>query len=355
MFGASLTLCPFALWKYWSSRKTRQEWFNFWHQIKWNFCFCGFCYTIFNATFFLALNMTSIGHVYIFSNCHSLLMVVGKFFFKQSGSQLQLHYLEIFGVLIGFIGGTITTLDQQTTAHPTHLTTSSSEQQHQLFSKGIVEVSTSGDLVALLGAFSGCFYLLYAKELRGKLGVWLFLFGMVTVVWVFLIPILFLTLPTLEVSTDPYHGLFGWVFHLNIEAYIVFIGSFCGTMGFVASMKYFEPLVVSVTMLMEPIVATMIGICLGIEAVPGTATFLGGFGVLVGCFLVLLASRTSTKSVEICNKISHSMESHEVTSTVTPEKQRLLSFVSQGEKTNSNTSTKFLSSASNRKTYGSFT
>ncbi|KDO24563.1 hypothetical protein SPRG_10093, partial [Saprolegnia parasitica CBS 223.65] len=45
--------------------------------------FAGIGYVIFLGTFICALDMTSVSHAYIFNNCHSLLLVLGKLVFRQ--------------------------------------------------------------------------------------------------------------------------------------------------------------------------------------------------------------------------------------------------------------------------------
>ncbi|DAZ94413.1 TPA: hypothetical protein N0F65_003442 [Lagenidium giganteum] len=249
------------------------------------FALCVCSYALYNASFLVALSMTSVGHTYIFSTCHSLLMVFGKLVTRQS-----VGLIEVVGAIIGFAGGAIVAVDHN--------------DQGTL---GAQPATVAGDMVAFAGAFAGMIYLLTAKQLRTHVSIWTFLFSLVAGVATLLLPVLvcFSTeLGGIQVwSMDPQRGLFGWVHHLPIEAYVVLIGSFAGTMGFIRSMKYFDPLVVSVTMLMEPVVATIIGIFLGVDALPGLATFVGGAAVLFGCYLVLTAARSSTTKVDISDAL----------------------------------------------------
>lgn len=85
---------------------------------------------------------------------------------------------------------------------------------------------------------------------------------------------------------------------------MVVVGSVIGTMGFVAAMKYFDPLVVSLGMLTEPIVATIIGVFVGVASVPGIATFVGGAGVLTGRLLVILASHRTETRVDVSDAVA---------------------------------------------------
>lgn len=284
MTGASLLFLPFASFNIYRRGFPRLSQ----HKRK-LFVLCILAYTVYNSTFLIALSLTSIGHAYIFGNSHSLIMVAGKLVLGQ-----QLGAMELAGAALGFSGGVVTTLD------PGSSSSSSSLDR-------VVTSSPLGDMVAFCGAFGGVAYLLSAKKLRAVLGVRVFLFSLVTCVWLVLLPVLVLNHARLGITLhEPFHpqrGLLGWVHHLDIEAYIVLVGSVCGTMGFIASMKYFDPLVVSVTMLTEPVVATIISIFVGVERVPGPATVIGGAAVIVGCLLVLLASYNTSTKIDVSDRL----------------------------------------------------
>jgi drug/metabolite transporter (DMT)-like permease len=273
MSGASVVFFPLAAYKIYKKQRFPRTSMR----VKLKFLLCVIGYTSMNSAFILSLSLTSIGHAYIFSNCHSIVMVTCKLLF---GSTL-VRPLEIFGAIVGFSGAALTTLDRSasiSTAHPTSL---------------------EGDLIGFASACAACIYLFCAKTLRAKVGVRIFLFCLVTALWMMLLPIILTVYPEVEFSTHSEYGIFGWVNHLKVEAYIVVIGSFLGTMGFITSLKYFDPLVVSCTMLMQPIVATIIGIAIGMDSVPGMYTFFGGCSVILGCVLVLLGSRSSTTSIDV--------------------------------------------------------
>ncbi|TMW60190.1 hypothetical protein Poli38472_000232 [Pythium oligandrum] len=254
---------------------------------KLSFLVCAMSYTIYNGTFLIALSLTSLGHAYIFCNSHSLIMVLGKLILRQ-----PLGPLELIGAALGFSGGVITTMD--------HSEASPSES--------IVQASPAGDLIAFAGAFGGVLYLICAKQVRASLDVRVFLFLLVTSVWTLLLPVLLWNRHKLGVQlsniTDPHTGLFGWIHHIGIELYLVIIGSMCGTMGFITSLKYFDPLVVSVSMLTEPVVATTFGILVGVDQIPGWPTFIGGFAVLLGCLLVVIASHNTTVKVDVSDTLT---------------------------------------------------
>jgi len=233
--------------------------------------------------------------VYLFSNSHSIILVLGKLLLRQ-----HVKNLAIVGAVLGCGGGVLTTLDSghamEAITHPTSVT----------------GPSTQGDLIALAGAFAGVSYLLCAKKLRPVLGVRLFLFLLATGAWLLLLPLLVFERERLGIDlwqpTHPTAGLLGWIHHLDIELYIVLVGSVMGTMGFIASMKYFEPLIISVAMLTEPVVATLISVFVGVEHVPGWYSIGGGITVLTGCLLVLLASHQTSTVLDVTDHVSQTKD-----------------------------------------------
>ncbi|RQM24393.1 hypothetical protein B5M09_001735 [Aphanomyces astaci] len=256
---------------------------------------CSAAYVVFSATFIWALDHTSVGHAYIFTNSHSILLVVGKCMFGH-----PVAGLEAAGAFLGIAGGVITSADHESTN-----TATNGASQHP--------PTLEGDIVAFVGAIGGVAYLIYAKRLQELLGVRLFCFCLFTTTWMLLLPLLWIMQEDLTWSSDPVVGFYGWTHHLGIEGVLVVVVSACGTMGFITSMKYFPPLVVSVTMLLEPIVATIICIIVGTATTPGWVTFVGGSVVVAGTLLVICST---SNTAEVTN-ISEAMvvQSHDNGST----------------------------------------
>ncbi|GAB9465838.1 Drug/metabolite transporter [Globisporangium polare] len=246
------------------------------------FLSCSLSYSLFMMTFLWALSHTSIGHAYIFNNCHSLIMVIGRLMLGQYVSQF-----EGLGTGIGIIGGTITTLDHSP------MTSGSS-------SAAVADVSLAGDLVALLGAVGGVFYLITAKKLRTEMNVSVLLTGVFLVSALLHFPIFSLLEVPFEFSTDDTIGLFGWVRSTRIvtEMYIVVVCTLIGTIGYLSVMKYFDPIVVSVVMLMEPILAAMFGVAAGVDVVPGYFTIGGSLLIILGTSLVIVSNASRTESID---------------------------------------------------------
>uniref|UniRef100_A0AAV1TAQ7 MobA-like NTP transferase domain-containing protein n=1 Tax=Peronospora matthiolae TaxID=2874970 RepID=A0AAV1TAQ7_9STRA len=239
----------------------------------------GMAYAFFLGSFVAALSITSVGHATLFNNAHSTLLVFWKLAQRKPVAQF-----EALGAAIGVVGGGITAMDT-TRGGP-----------------NIVSPTAVGDLVALAGAAGGALYFTLAKKVRPHMHLLVFLCGLTATSAMTLLVYMLASGQELSLSTDPYNGIFGWltpsVNRLLVVLYLVFICDCIGTMGYIGVMKYFDPIVVSVVCLMEPIVATAQGIVMGVDAVPGLCTFVGASLVIGGTFLVLQSQSHKTEEVD---------------------------------------------------------
>jgi drug/metabolite transporter (DMT)-like permease len=193
---------------------------------------------------------------------------------------------EAIGSGLGILGGVVTTMDHGNTSSPSNSSSSSSSD--------VIAPSWQGDLVALVGAIGGVFYLLSAKKLRKEIDVFLLMTMLFIVTAVLHFPLFWLRQMPITWSTNDSIGLMGWLSprQFLIELYLVFICTIIGTLGYISVMKYFDPIVVSVVMLLEPVLAIAIGVAAGVDHVPGRLTWLGGLLVIIGtCFVVLAANK----------------------------------------------------------------
>lgn len=239
----------------------------------------GVAYAYFLGSFVVALSLTSVGHATLFNNAHSLLLVFWKIV-----QQKPVAAFEAVGAAIGVVGGGITTMDS-TAGGP-----------------NVVSVTATGDLVALSGAAGGALYFTLAKKLRPHMHLLVFLCGLTATSATTLLCYMLASGQELTLSMDPYNGVFGWVtpsvHRLLVVVYLVFVCDCIGTMGYIGVMKYFDPIVVSIVCLMEPIVATAQGIVMGVEILPGPLTFVGAALVIGGTSLVLHSQSRKTEKID---------------------------------------------------------
>ena len=71
-----------------------------------------------------------------------------------------------------------------------------------------------------------------------------------------------------------------------------------GTTGYIAIMKYFDPVVVAMVMLMEPCIALFQGIAVGVTTLPGWITWLGNAIVISGSMLVIWSGSKKTETID---------------------------------------------------------
>ncbi|OQR82227.1 Drug/Metabolite Transporter (DMT) Superfamily [Thraustotheca clavata] len=236
---------------------------------------CALGYCIWNGTFLWALDHTSIGHAYILNNSHSLVLVIWKLL-RRSPVAMQ----EGIGMIIGLGGGVIIALD------------------HTVSRTKAVDSSLQGDIVAFLGAIGAAIYLTNAKAVRSQpnLDFMVFMWLHMCTVILVLLPVLYQSVDSLSFSTNPENGIFGWAdtSRLPYELYLVTICDFIGGMGYVRVLRYFEPIVVSIVMLLEPVLAVYLGIIVGISNVPDVVTICGSVIVIFGTGLVIHSSTNCT-------------------------------------------------------------
>nr|CCA14071.1 Drug/Metabolite Transporter (DMT) Superfamily putative [Albugo laibachii Nc14] len=259
-------------------------------------------HALFLMTFLWALNHTSISHAYIFNNCHSLLLVLGRVLLANEVSK---H--EFAGTGVGIVGGVLAAFDQ------------SSVQD-----SNIVGVSAFGDFVALVGAIGGALYLTSVKEIRRDVDVPVLItaiFGLTTLLH---FPVFALLKIPYTFSTDIEIGLFGWAGSPHgalIELYIVLICTIVGTLGYVGVLKYFDPIVISIVMLAEPILACLFGVVLNVEAIPGLCTIAGALLILFGTFLVVKKNGSSTEVINATDAMSASTKGFDFPPTISASKK----------------------------------
>ncbi|OQR98480.1 hypothetical protein ACHHYP_08612 [Achlya hypogyna] len=233
---------------------------------------CASGFTLWNASFNWALAHTSVAHVYLLNNCHALLLVVSRVLLGAPVS-----FAESFGTLVGIAGSIVTTMD------------STGET-----SAAIVGPSLYGDLGALLGAFGAVVYLTQAKVISERMEFMPFMLVHSLTVCLLLLPTMWCLGESFELSRDAATGLLGWMNlqmdRLPIEFYLVAVCDFGGRMGFIRVLAYFDPLVVSITMLLQPVLAALFGVAAGVATVPGVVTCLGSAIVIAGTILVVSSS-----------------------------------------------------------------
>jgi hypothetical protein len=67
----------------------------------------------------------------------------------------------------------------------------------------------------------------------------------------------------------------------------VVFGNLIGTVGQIASMRFFDPLVVTVACLMQPVIAELLASAVGVSPLPGWTGWVGNVAVVAGTLVVV--------------------------------------------------------------------
>jgi drug/metabolite transporter (DMT)-like permease len=193
--------------------------------------------------------------------------------------------LEAAGTVLGFLGAAV-------------LIVTAAERPEGRGSGVEPSASVAGDAVALLGALTVWGYLEVGSLLRKGKGMPIFLYSApVSAVAALTAGAASALLePTFLLTGTSPSSLLGWLgepraFGLTLGAAL---GS--GILGHTAanlSLKYLNPLLVSVAWLSEPLIGSFFGLLAGVAAVPGLTTLLAGPLLLAGALLVTLGARDS--------------------------------------------------------------
>ena len=212
-----------------------------------------------------SLDNTSLVHSLLFVNSHPLVLVA---IMPLLGSAVSRGHIA--GALIGFTGAAVTLLEVG----------------------GGGEASLVGDAAAFLGAVTVVGYLLAGRHLRSARGLPIFIYAFpVTLgagIWLSASSIVMEGSSISSVA--PEGSLFGWadVSWLPWVAYLSLGPGLCGHTGINTVLRWIPPIVVSISLLLEPILGAVIGWLWTREVEMGLFTVIGGAMMIAGAMLVTL-------------------------------------------------------------------
>ena len=212
-----------------------------------------------------SLDNTTLVHSLLFVNTHPLVVVA---LMPLVGGTITRGHLA--GVSLGFVGATITLLE--------------------VGGKG--EASLIGDAAAFLGAVTVVGYLLVGRRLRSERGMPIFVYAFP----VTLFAGLWLSTGSIILegsslsSVNPENSIIGWSSTAWIAwvAYLSLGPGLCGHTGINTVLRWISPIVVSISMLFEPVLGAAIAWIWTREAEMGPYTILGGALMIAGAILVTL-------------------------------------------------------------------
>ena len=147
-----------------------------------------------------------------------------------------------------------------------------------------------GDGLALAGAATAALYFVTGRRLRATLDIWPY----VGLVYGSCFVVLLILAAAVRAPIAPQPPR-----ELGIFAALAIGPMLLGHTGLNWALKYLPAYVVNLTLLGEPIGATLLAATLpGIKELPGAATILGGALVLVGIYVTARAARTTSASAQ---------------------------------------------------------
>ena len=244
-------------------------------------------YTVLCVNFAKSLELTSLVNAFVLSNMASLLLIALKVV-----RGLHSPTLEWGGALVGFSGALVCAA------------TSSVDVDEQGLGRRLLGNELTGNLLAFSCSVATVVYLSMAKKLRTRIDLMVFM--SLIFIWSSAYLGLYIVAfqpETYELSFDPDRGLFGWLNlradRLPLEIAIVVVCNGIGTCGYVAVMKYVDPVLVSCAMLLEPVVATLEGLIAGVTQPPTIEVWLGDLVVIIGSLMVIHAGSRTSETVDV--------------------------------------------------------
>ncbi|MFQ5892600.1 MAG: DMT family transporter [Candidatus Methanofastidiosia archaeon] len=210
----------------------------------------GFFLAIHFSSWITSLSYTSIASSVLITDSSPIFVVALSYLLLRE----RISRVAIFGILISILGGGFIAL-------------SDSNLSGNLY----------GDFLALVGALSLAFYIVVARNLRGRMNLLPF------VSMVYLLTFVFL----LTFSLLMREKLSGYPFREYLLFFLLALGPSCiGHTSYNYCLKYLKAAVVSVSILGEPVGATLLAIIIFYE-IPTSMVVLGGIFVVFGILLVV--------------------------------------------------------------------
>jgi len=212
-----------------------------------------------------SLDHTSLVHSLLFVNTHPLVVVA---LMPLVGSVARRGH--VWGVIIGFTGAAITLLDVGDGG----------------------QVSLVGDAAAFVGAVTVVGYLLAGRHLRSvrEIPIFVYAFPVTLGAGVWLAVSSLALEGTSATSISPEAALFGWT-DLSWVIWVAYLSlgpGLCGHTGINTVLRWIPPIIVSITLLFEPVLGAIIGWLWTGDAVLGPYTVVGGALMIAGAIRVTL-------------------------------------------------------------------
>tara|TARA_Y100000589_G_scaffold73997_2_gene67289 strand:+ start:9840 stop:10817 length:978 start_codon:yes stop_codon:yes gene_type:complete len=217
-----------------------------------------------------SLDYTSLTHSLLFVTAHPLVILIGMILFVRRPNRM-----ELIGGIAAFAGAAISMLDAGDV-------------------QGDRSVTFFGDQLAFLGAVFVVGYLVCGRILREWMPLFIYAFPVTLLGGLLLLPASML----LEADYSQY-GAFGYIGHETLVWFVLlaFIAGILGHTGLNYCLKYVSPLLISISVTLEPVLGSIIGWMFFSTGVPGMWTWIGGPILMLGIISVLYGEHITNQTL----------------------------------------------------------
>ncbi len=265
--ATSLVLLPGFMVQYARAEESlKLQWKNSMHLLTAS----GICLALHFGTWLMSLDRTTLTHSLLFVTAHPLVIIIGLWLLRKPATRIQ-----SIGALVGFVGAAV------------------------VVGGGASEtgVSLYGDFLAFLGAVTVVGYLAIGRMVRGWMPLFLYAFP-VTLVSAIALTAWAILSEGLTFNLDDMTGAFGWI----SITWILYVGylalgpGLLGHTGINAVLRWIPPLTISMMLIMEPVIGSIIGWIVGVDSIPQIWTLIGGLLMVSGLALVTFDSESEEAS-----------------------------------------------------------
>lgn len=217
-----------------------------------------------------SLDYTSLTHSLLFVTAHPLVILIGMFVFIRRPNRL-----ELVGGIAAFTGAAISMLDAGDV-------------------QGDRSVTFFGDQLAFLGAVFVVGYIVCGRILRDWMPLFLYAFPVTLIGGLLLVPASYL----LESDYSEF-GAFGYIGHETLVWFVLlaFIAGILGHTGLNYCLKYVSPLLISISVTLEPVLGSLIGWMFFSTGIPGMWTWIGGPILMLGIISIVYGEHLTNQTL----------------------------------------------------------
>jgi len=243
----------------------------------------------------ISLTLTSLSHSLLFVCTTPILLVTHQAIgwvvlrkcLRTRFFEFPPTWIEVVGTLIGF--GAAALLAEEAARMPT-------TNQSPFTTSLMKDPTLIGDLIATLGAATMGIYLMTGASLRKWLPVWLYVLPVTAISAILAAALSLLVEPGVVTYGFTNKSLLGFLgdgrrFGLVLGAAIT-----SGILGHTIAnlaLEHISPLIVSVLLLNEPLIGSLLGYLVGVQAAPSLVTLVAGIPLMLAAGLVSLGGRDS--------------------------------------------------------------